>query len=126
MARVTVEDCVLHVPNRFDLVMLAASRAKQIASGNPIMVDKDNDKDPVIALREIAEKKVDLTLLKEEVVHSFSRVQAPDTINEKVDAKTQEIEEAFAEAKHHVATAASDSEEEGDMEFGADDVATDD
>ena len=55
MARVTVEDCVDKVPNRFDLVMLAAHRAREIAAGGPITVDRDNDKNPVVSLREIAD-----------------------------------------------------------------------
>ncbi|KJV08370.1 DNA-directed RNA polymerase subunit omega, partial [Elstera litoralis] len=59
MARVTVEDCVQRVPNRFELVMLAAQRARDIASGMPISIERDNDKNPVIALREIAEEKLD-------------------------------------------------------------------
>jgi len=56
MARVTVEDCVDKVPNRFDLVMLAAHRAREIASGSPVTVDRDNDKNPVVSLREIADE----------------------------------------------------------------------
>ena len=56
MARVTVEDCVDKVPNRFELVMLAAHRAREIAAGSPLTVDRDNDKNPVVALREIADK----------------------------------------------------------------------
>lgn len=55
MARVTVEDCILKVPNRFELVMLAAQRARAISAGVPLNVDRDNDKNPVVALREIAE-----------------------------------------------------------------------
>ena len=55
MARVTVEDCILQVPNRFDLVMLAAQRAREISAGAPLTIDRDNDKNPVVALREIAE-----------------------------------------------------------------------
>jgi DNA-directed RNA polymerase subunit omega len=66
MARVTVEDCVDKVPNRFDLVMLAAHRARTIASGSPITIDRDNDKNPVVALREIAEG----TLLPDELYES--------------------------------------------------------
>ena len=56
MARVTVEDCVDKVPNRFDLVILAAHRAREIASGSPVTVDRDNDKNPVVSLREIADE----------------------------------------------------------------------
>ena len=58
MARVTVEDCILHVPNRFELVLLASQRAKQISSGNPLTIDRDNDKDSVVSLREIADQTV--------------------------------------------------------------------
>ncbi len=68
MARVTVEDCVLQVPNRFDLVMLAAQRARDIASGAPLTIDRDRDKNPVIALREIAEKTIELEHLAESLV----------------------------------------------------------
>ena len=64
MARVTVEDCVVKVPNRFDLVLLAAQRAREIASGAPLTVERDDDKNPVIALREIAEETVALDHLR--------------------------------------------------------------
>ncbi|MGB2073709.1 MAG: DNA-directed RNA polymerase subunit omega, partial [Henriciella sp.] len=60
MARITVEDCVERVPNRFDLILLAAQRARMIREGSPMTVERDNDKDPVIALREIADHNVDL------------------------------------------------------------------
>jgi len=68
MARVTVEDCVELVPNRFELVMMSAQRARDIHAGQPIMVSKDNDKTPVIALREIADQKLDLPALKESLI----------------------------------------------------------
>ena len=68
MARVTVEDCVLQVPNRFDLVMLAAQRARDIASGAELTIERDRDKNPVIALREIAEKTIELEDLAESLV----------------------------------------------------------
>ena len=73
MARVTVEDCVDKVPNRFELVMLAAHRAREIASGSPATVDRDNDKNPVVALREIASTKVEHEGLKEEFLSSLQR-----------------------------------------------------
>ena len=60
MARVTVEDCVRLVPNRFDLVLMAAQRAREISSGAALTVDRDNDKNPVVALREIADETIDL------------------------------------------------------------------
>ena len=68
MARVTVEDCVLKIPNRFELVMLAAQRARQISSGGPLAVERDNDKNPVVALREIADSSIDLDNLRQAVI----------------------------------------------------------
>jgi DNA-directed RNA polymerase subunit omega len=73
MARVTVEDCVDKVPNRFELVLLAAHRARSIASGSHITVDPDNDKNPVIALREIADKSFPPDDLREGLIHSIQK-----------------------------------------------------
>ncbi len=73
MVRVTVEDCVDKVPNRFELVMLAAHRAREIAAGSPVTVSRDNDKNPVVALREIAEQTVSPGDLKEELIHSLQK-----------------------------------------------------
>ena len=73
MARVTVEDCVDKVENRFELVLLAAHRARMISSGSPLTIDRDNDKNPVVALREIADKAVSPEDLKEELVHSLQK-----------------------------------------------------
>ncbi len=70
MARVTVEDCVDKVPNRFELVMLAAHRAREISSGSPLSVDRDNDKNPVVALREIAEETQQANDLRERLIES--------------------------------------------------------
>lgn len=70
MARVTVEDCVDKVPNRFDLVMLAAHRAREISSGGKITVPRDNDKNPVVALREIAEETLTAEQLREAAIQS--------------------------------------------------------
>ncbi|MHC0051876.1 DNA-directed RNA polymerase subunit omega [Actibacterium sp. D379-3] len=70
MARVTVEDCVDKVPNRFELVMLAAHRAREIAAGGPLTVDRDNDKNPVVALREIAEETQSADDLRERMIES--------------------------------------------------------
>ena len=71
MARVTVEDCVDKVPNRFELVMLAAHRAREIASGSPATVDRDNDKNPVVALREIADEAQQAEVLRERMIESY-------------------------------------------------------
>jgi DNA-directed RNA polymerase subunit omega len=73
MARVTVEDCVLKVPNRFELVLLAAQRARDIASGAPLTVDRDNDKGPVVALREIADVTIPLDTLQNNVIKSMQK-----------------------------------------------------
>ncbi|MEE8189299.1 MAG: DNA-directed RNA polymerase subunit omega [Kiloniellales bacterium] len=73
MARVTVEDCVLRVPNRFDLVMLAAQRARDISAGSPLTVERDHDKNPVVALREIAEKTVGLEELHDSLVQGMQK-----------------------------------------------------
>lgn len=70
MARVTVEDCVDKVPNRFELVMLAAHRAREISSGSPITLDRDNDKNPVVALREIADETQTAAELRERLIES--------------------------------------------------------
>ena len=70
MARVTTEDCVDKVPNRFDLVMLAAHRAREISAGAPITVDRDNDKNPVVALREIADETQSAEDLRERLIES--------------------------------------------------------
>ncbi|QJU56778.1 DNA-directed RNA polymerase subunit omega [Sphingomonas sp. AP4-R1] len=78
MARVTVEDCVDKIPNRFDLVLLAAQRARQISGGAELTIDRDRDKNPVVALREIAEETVIPTELKELVVSGLQRVQIDD------------------------------------------------
>ena len=73
MARVTVEDCVTVVPNRFDLVILSAQRARDVSAGAGLTVDRDNDKNPVIALREIAEKTVLATELEEAVIRGMQK-----------------------------------------------------
>ena len=78
MARVTVEDCVDKIPNRFDLVLLAAERARAISGGAELTIDRDRDKNPVVALREIAEETVRPTVLKENLIQSLQRVLPDD------------------------------------------------
>lgn len=75
MARITVEDCVERVPSRFELVMLAAQRARDVSAGASLSVDRDNDKNPVVALREIAGKTVDFDHLRYELIHGLRRHQ---------------------------------------------------
>jgi len=78
MARVTVEDCIDKVSNRFELVLLASHRARSISQGAPLTVDRDNDKNPVVALREIAEETVDSGDLHEDLVHSMQKLVEVD------------------------------------------------
>ena len=73
MARVTVEDCIDKVENRFDLVLLASHRARMVSSGAQITIDRDNDKNPVVALREIADETISPGDLKEDLIHSLQK-----------------------------------------------------
>ncbi len=84
MARVTVEDCIVKVPNRFDLVLLAAQRARNIARGEEATVDRNDDKNPVIALREIAEETIELGPLEADLVKSLQRSPEPEPAEEEV------------------------------------------
>lgn len=89
MARVTVEDCIDKVDNRFDLVLLAAHRARSISSGSPITVDRDRDKNPVVALREIAEETISPDDLREDLIHSMQKyVEIDEPESETVPAIT--------------------------------------
>ena len=78
MARVTVEDCVDKIPNRFELVMMAAQRARSISAGEQLTLDRDNDKNPVVSLREIAETNISMEELEEEVIKSLQSFVAMD------------------------------------------------
>ena len=94
MARVTVEDCVLKVPNRFELVMVAAQRSREILAGSPLTVEPDNDKNPVISLREIAEETVQLADLQESLIESQQRHVEFDLIQEEEkESETDDIVE---------------------------------
>ncbi|MDH4384631.1 MAG: DNA-directed RNA polymerase subunit omega [Caulobacter sp.] len=84
MARVTVEDCIEKIPNRFGLVLMAAHRARAISAGSALLVDRDNDKNPVVALREIADDVVDSAGLRESLIGTLQRV----------DERTEAEEEA--------------------------------
>ncbi len=85
MARVTVEDCVEIVPNRFELVLLAARRARELSSGAALTISKDNDKNPVLALREIAEQTVSSNHLRDSVVRSMQRIVFRDEADEDLE-----------------------------------------
>ncbi len=93
MARVTVEDCVDKIPNRFDLVLLASQRARQISGGAELTIDRDRDKNPVVALREIADKTVKPKELEESLVSSLQRVQVDeDEVADEVGSLTASAE----------------------------------
>lgn len=85
MARVTVEDCVEKIPNRFELVLLAGQRAREISTGSELSVDRDNDKNPVVALREIAEETIPLEKLTETIIRGLQRHVEQDEPEEDAD-----------------------------------------
>lgn len=84
MARVTVEDCIVKVPNRFELVLLAAQRARNIARGEELTLDRDNDKNPVVALREIADETIELSAVEADLIKSLQRAPEPEPAEEEV------------------------------------------
>ena len=112
MARVTVEDCVLQIPNRFELVLLAGHRARALASGAELHVERDRDKNPVVALREIADQKLDLSALEESLVKGLQKRIEPDQPEEEV------VELMAGEQQNWIGAAddAEDAEDEGDEE----------
>jgi DNA-directed RNA polymerase subunit omega len=110
MARVTVEDCIDKVDNRFELVLLAAHRARLIASGQSILVPRDNDKNPVVALREIAEERLTPADLKEELIHSLQK-------HVEVDEPEAETTPALAAPAAMAAVASADAPEDNAVQF---------
>lgn len=120
MARVTVEDCVMKVPNRFDLVMLASQRARDLAAGAAMTLDRDNDKNPVVALREIAEDKVDLNQLSNLIIKGLQKV--PD-VDEPEDEPEGDVAEIMAAATSIVSASVDDEDVtviDGDEDAAAD------
>ncbi len=113
MARVTVEDCILKVPNRFHLVMLAAQRARDVASGAALTVERDNDKNPVVALREIADETIDLETLDESLVKGLQRQVEIDEPEEDVsDLDLPEATEDLADQSPDPLSLAAPEDEE--------------
>ncbi len=100
MARVTVEDCILKVPNRFELVLLTAQRARDISSGAPLTVEKDNDKTTVVSLREIAESTVEVEALRTAVIQGLQKTVDFDEPED--DEEMAAIEQELAEAAMHI------------------------
>jgi DNA-directed RNA polymerase subunit omega len=136
MARVTVEDCVLHVPNRFELVILAAQRAKQISSGTPLTLDRDNDKDAVVSLREIAEKTISLEQIGEDLIQSYCKRQTQDRLEKQAlkfqsgnSANPNATEEQIAAAFNEAQQSAKEDEEsltKGGLSFAGENVDVED
>ena len=129
MARVTVEDCVLKVPNRFELVLLAAQRARDIASGAPLTVDRDNDKGPVVALREIADVTIPLDTLQNNVIKSMQKHVEIDEPEEDHDVEigapanwAADLTPLGQAEDDEVEDAAVDAELQEDMLAGADEA----
>jgi DNA-directed RNA polymerase subunit omega len=88
MARVTVEDCVLKVPNRFDLVLVAAQRAREITAGSPLTLDRDDDKNPVVALREIADETVQIDRLQDQLIRGMQKHVEIDEPEETIELES--------------------------------------
>ena len=121
MARVTVEDCVTKIPNRFELVMTAAQRARDISAGAELTMERDNDKNPVVALREIADETVDFDGLQETLVKGLQRyVESDEPIEEEMDMRAlqQDVSGEVGEA--------SESDEVQEDELTVHDVAAED
>lgn len=97
MARVTVEDCVDKIPNRFELILMAAQRARMIREGAPMTVDRDNDKDPVVSLREIADSSVDLKVVKESLIADLQEVRPGEEEEREADRIALETAPAATE-----------------------------
>lgn len=114
MARVTVEDCVLKIPNRFELVMMAAQRARDVATGASLSIDRDNDKNPVVALREIADETIGLDELRNALIKGHQKVVEADEPEDDID-ELMAGEQAWAQQINM----GEDGEGEGD-ELGAD------
>ncbi len=113
MARVTVEDCVLKVPNRFELVMVASQRAREIGAGSSLMVDRDNDKNPVVSLREIADTDISLETLRESLVKNHQKVlEVEDDEEDVIDMMEGEAEWAAVANQSAETELAEDSGED--------------
>ena len=120
MARVTVEDCILKVPNRFDLVMIASQRARGISSGAALTVERDNDKNPVVALREIAEATVNTGDIEESLIRSLQKNVESDepVVEETVDMVAMQQEMTLQMAQASQTAAVIEMGEDADYDEG--------
>ncbi len=116
MARVTVEDCVTRVPNRFNLVLLAANRARAIAAGGTLLVERDNDKNPVVALREIAEDMVDAEALRETLIGTLQRVDEHSEAEEEAETLALLSDPTHAHMSEQALVHALQSDRDGGQE----------
>jgi DNA-directed RNA polymerase subunit omega len=116
MARVTVEDCVQRVPNRFNLVLLAANRARAIAAGGVLTLDRDNDKNPVVALREIAEDLVDAAALRETLIGTLQRVDEHSEAEEEAETLALLSDPSHAQMSEQELVRALQSDRDGGQE----------
>jgi DNA-directed RNA polymerase subunit omega len=134
MARITVEDCVLKVPNRFELVLLAAQRAREISAGSPLTLDRDNDKNPVVSLREIAEDGVNVDVLNANLIQNLQKhvekdepeednldllAAGDDLIGVESPSRRSLVEEEIADEVLAVGSDALGADEAGDSEDDA-------
>ncbi len=123
MARVTAEDCVRKIPNRFELVMMASQRAREIGGGMTLTVERDNDKNPVVALREIADETVSLEDLRESLVRGHQKVIASDEHEDEI-IDLMEGEQGWVRPEGELQTLAEegiiDPGDEGDLALGDD------
>ena len=127
MARVTVEDCVQRIPNRFDLVMIAAQRGRSIGAGAPLSVERDNDKNAVVALREIAEGTVDLKELENNLIQSLQKVvEVEEPPEEEMDLlaiqRELSVEQSEAQVEEEIIEDVLHIEEEDDNEIDDEDL----
>lgn len=126
MARVTVEDCITKIPNRFELVLIAGQRARNLHSGAEETIDRDNDKNPVVALREIAEETIDIAALKEEMIFGLQKyvdVDEPEDENMAILAAAEkEWAEVVAETDDSSAADAAAADAAAISAEGKDDV----
>lgn len=122
MARVTVEDCVQKVPNRFELVLLAAQRARNLSRGEELTIDRDDDKNPVVALREIAEETIELPRIEQDLIRSLSRAPEPEPADEEVldliptDQNIFGLQDVTAEEENAVLAAEAEEMSPEDLE----------
>lgn len=126
MARVTVEDCIDKIDNRFELVMSASQRARSIGSGAPLMVDRDRDKNTVVSLREIAEEKVTFNDLQDALIRNYQRgLDSDDTDETEIEHMNSDMEWSQLTSDADSGEFATEEEDEGEEDFSDDSALSD-